>query len=222
MSNPTVSIIVYFKEDRGWLKEAIQSVHNQRYDGKIELLTSDLIEGHEKMNASQNLNALIKLAKGEYIRYLSEDDLLPQYSIHLSVESMKETGADFIHGKAVNFFGYPVIYPEGHISFSGRVENQEPKLKYPTLEEMLKRNPIHGGTVFYKAELLKNNPFDETLDCAEEYDLNMNLLKQGYTIDYCNEFLYFYRRHDKQKSLGRGIDQVERAKKIELIKDRYR
>lgn len=215
--NPTVSIIVYFKEDRGWLKEAIQSVHNQRYDGKIELILSQ-----SDGSASKNLNDGIKRATGQYIRYLSEDDLLPQYSVYLSVLAMQETGADFIHGKAVNFFGYPVIYPEGHISFSGRVDGQEPELKYPTLEKMLKRNPIHGGTVFYKAELLKNNPFDETLDCAEEYDLNMNLLKQGYTIDYCNEFLYFYRRHDKQKSLGRGIDQVERAKKIELIKDRYR
>ena len=213
-----VSIIIYFKEDRGWLNEARQSVRNQRFEGKIEL-----IEAHNpNQNASQNLNDGIRQATGDYIRYLSEDDLLPQYSVYESVNAMIETGADFIHGKAKNFFGYPVIYPEGHISFSGRVHLQEPELKYPTLEDMIKNNHIHGGTVFYKGELLKQNLFDETLDCAEEYDLNMRLLKQGYKIDYCPEFLYFYRRHNKQKSLGHGIDQVERAKKIQAIRDRYK
>jgi teichuronic acid biosynthesis glycosyltransferase TuaG len=220
--NPTVTVIIYYKEDRGWLNEAIQSVMNQRYNGKIQLLTSDLIEGHENMNASENLNSLIKLANGEYIRYLSEDDLLPQYSIHQSIETLLESGADFIHGKAVNFFGYPVIYPEGHISFSGRTEKQEPKLHYPTLTDLLTSNVIHGGTVVYKSKILKEFLFDEGLTCAEEYDLNMKLLKNGFKLDYSNAFLYFYRRHAKQKSLGLGIDQVERAKKINEIKDRYR
>lgn len=222
MPNPVVSIIVYYKEDRGWLHEALTSVHNQRYAGKIQLLTSDSVEGHENMNASENLNALIKKATGKYIRYLSEDDLLPQYSIHQSVERLEETGADFIHGQAINFFGYPVIYPEGHISFSGRVERQTPKIQFPTLEDLLKRNEIHGGTVIYKTEILKNNLFDEGLTCAEEYDLNMRLLKQGYKFDYCNAVLYFYRRHGKQKSLGVNADQVKRAEIVEQIKRRYR
>ena len=70
--NPTVTVIIYFKEDRGWLKEAIQSVKNQRYDGKIELL---LESGG---TASENLNKGIRKATGKYLRYLSEDDLLPQ------------------------------------------------------------------------------------------------------------------------------------------------
>lgn len=216
--NPTVSIIVYYKEDRGWLKDALWSIRNQRYDGKIQLIEAY----NPNQNASQNLNDGIRQAEGAYIRYLSEDDLLPPLSVYHSVNAMKETGADFIHGKAFNFFGYLVLYEDGNISFSGRVEKQEPKLKYPDLSDLLQRNPIHGGTVFYKTELLKNNLFDETLDCAEEYDLNMRLLKQGYTIDYCDNFLYFYRRHERQKSLGKGIDQNERAKKIERIKDRYR
>jgi len=222
MIQPTVSVLIYYKEDRGWLNEAIKSVMNQRYNGKIQLLTSDLIEGHENMNASENLNALIKLANGEYIRYLSEDDLLPQYSIHQSIETLLESGADFIHGKAYNFFGYPVIYPDGCISFSGRVDKQEPKLHYPTLTDLLTSNVIHGGTVVYKSKILKEFLFDEGLTCAEEYDLNMKLLKNGFKLDYSNAFLYFYRRHAKQKSLGQGIDQVERAKKINEIKDRYR
>ncbi len=219
MSQPTVSIIIYYDVDRGWLNEAIRSVRQQKYDGKIELILST-----GNGSASANLNEGIKKAKGEYLRYLSEDDLLPQYSIHCSVLQFKENNADFIHGKAINFFGYPVIYDDGHISFSGRVDKQEPKLRYPTLEDLTERNVIHGGTVMYKTSLLQsfNKPFDEDLTCAEEYDLNMKLLKNGATLDYCNEVLYFYRRHDKQKSLGKGIDQIERAKKIQEIIGRYK
>lgn len=218
MPNPTVSILLYYHKDRGYLNEAKRSIMNQRYNGKIELIE----ESNPDFNASQNLNAGIKRATGKYIRYLSEDDLLPQYSIHQSVERLEETGADFIHGRAINFYGYPVIYPEGHISFSGRTERQVPTLQYPDLESLLKRNCIHGGTVVYKTEWLKQNLFDESLTCAEEYDLNMRLLKNGATLEYCNADLYFYRRHKEQKSLGVNANQTKRAEIVEQIKNRYR
>jgi len=52
--------------------------------------------------------------------------------------------------------------------------------------------------------------------------LNMRALSKGMKLGYCNATLYIYRRHDLQKSLGKGIDQVERAKKINAIKDRFR
>lgn len=215
--NPTVSIVLYYREDRGWLKDAIQSVKNQRYNGKIELIEET------GGTASENLNRGIKRATGKYLRYLSEDDLLPQYSIHQSVLKLEESECDFLHGNAVNFFGYPVIYPEGHISFSGRTDKQVPRILFPDLNDLIKRNEIHGGTVMYRTELLQafEKPFDEGLTCAEEYDLNMKLLKQGATIDFVNAFVYFYRRHKQQKSLGVNADQVKRAEIINGIKKRY-
>lgn len=218
MSSPLVSIVLYYAKDRGWLHEAIKSVENQRYNGKIELIISH----NPEFNASQNLNDGIQRANGKYIRYLSEDDLLPQYSIHQSVERLEETGSDFIHGRAINFFGYPVIYPEGYISFSGRTERQVPTLMFPTVNDLLNKNVIHGGTVVYKTEVLKNNPFDEGLTCAEEYDVNLRILKNGGVLEYCNADLYLYRRHQQQKSLGIGADQVKRAEIVEGIKNRYR
>lgn len=213
---PRVSIIIYYKEDRGWLKDALLSVRNQRYAGKVELLIET------GGTASENLNRGIKKATGKYIRYLSEDDLLPQYSIHQGVLQFEKDNADFLHANAINFFGYPVIYDDGHISFSGRFERQKPVLKYPTLADLLVKNPIHGGTVMYKTELLKENLFDESLTCAEEYDLNMKLLSKGAVLDYCNADLYLYRRHALQKSLGKGVDQTKRRQIIEQIQNRYK
>lgn len=218
MTNPTVSVLIYYSVDRGWLNECIQSVKNQRYNGKIELIISN----NPDFNASQNLNDGIRRATGKYIRYLSEDDLLPQYSIHETVLRFEETDADFIHGNAKNFFGYPVIYPEGHISFSGRVDLQVPKFQYPSLDDMLVNNVIHGGTVTYRTEILKENLFDEGLNSAEEYDVNLKLLKKGFKLDYSNSILYFYRRHAQQKSLGVGANQDERTKVGSKLKNRYR
>jgi len=213
---PTVSIVIYYKEDRGWLKDALASVRNLRYGGKIDLIIKT------GGTAAENLNAGIKDAKGKYLRYLSEDDILPPYSVHQHVLQFEKDGADFIHGNAINFWGHPVLYSDGCIGWSGRHERQVPRLEYPSLSDMLEKNVIHGGTVMYRTEILKENLFDESLTCAEEYELNMRLMKKGFNLDYCRGDLYFYRRHQKQKSMGVDAVQAERKEKIKAIQDKFR
>ena len=199
---PKVSIIIPYKIDRGWLNEAIESVYNQSYRGQIEL-----IEIQTDKSVSFNINEGIRLAKGEFIKYLCEDDYLPYNSIEDSVNAMK--GFDFIHGNAINKF--PTYE---HV--------QKPRLNNPTLKDMITNNVIHGGSLMYRADLFKRiGGFDETLDCAEEYDVNLRALSKGMKLGYCNATLYVYRRHDEQKSLGKGINQIERAKRIQAIKNRY-
>ena len=63
--------------------------------------------------------------------------------------------------------------------------------------------------------------FDESLDCAEEYEFNLRCLKAGMLLGYTPAVLYNYRRHDNQKSIGKSVDQFERKKKIDAIKRRY-
>ena len=75
--NPKVTILLFFKEDRGWLKDAVASVLNQDYEGDIQLLRSDLYtKDHANLNASENLNALLPFIEGKYVKYLCEDDEL--------------------------------------------------------------------------------------------------------------------------------------------------
>lgn len=75
---------------------------------------------------------------------------------------------------------------------------------------------MYRSTVFEKVGF-----FDETLDCAEEYDFNMKCLSKGLKLGYVNSLLYMYRRHDEQKSLGVAVDQNIRALKIQAIQKRY-
>lgn len=201
---PKVSIIIPYHHDRGWLQDAIDSVHNQSYDGKIELLLSE-----SKNPVGYNLNRGIEQASGELIKYLCDDDLLTANSIEDSVNCLLK-GYDFIHGNAINKFPVHEVF-------------QRPRMEQPTLKDMIHNNVIHGGTLMFRASLFdKIGLFDETLTSAEEYDLNMRALSKGMKLGYCNSTLYIYRRHDEQKSLGKGIDQIARAKKIDAIKDRFR
>lgn len=199
---PKVSIIIPYKIDRGWLNEAIESVYNQTYRGQIEL-----IESQSDGSVSHNINEGVKIATGEYIKYLCDDDKLTQNSIEDSIRTIK--GYDFIHGDAINLF--PTYQ---HV--------QKPRVLNPTLKDMLTNNVIHGGTLMYRKDVFDRiGGFDESLICAEEYEFNMRAMSKGLKLNYCPYPLYVYRRHDAQKSLGKGIDQVARALRIQAIKDRF-
>lgn len=198
-----VSVIIPYVEDRGYLDEAINSIYAQNYDGQIEVILSQ-----SKNRVGYNLNEGIKKAKGDFIKYLCDDDLLTVNSIKDSVEAMQDF--DFIHGKAVEFNRY------------NQVKFFIPQTRYPTVKDMLRFNVIHGGTLMYRRDVFERfGLFDETLTTGEEYDFNMMLLSKGAKIGYCDKNLYLYRRHDEQKSLGVKANQKERQEIINEIKRRY-
>jgi len=203
MKYPKVSIIIPFHHDRGWLDQAVQSVHNQTYEGEIELILSE-----SKNSVGYNINRGVEIATGEYIKYLCDDDKLTLNSIEDSVKAIQ--GFDFIHGNAIN-------------KWATSEQFQAPRKSKPTLNDMIENNVIHGGTLMYRKDVFDRvGLFDESLDCAEEYDFNMRCLSKGMKLGYCNSTLYIYKRHDEQKSLGKAVNQIERAKKINAIKDRFR
>lgn len=199
MKLPKVSVIIPYKEDRGFLDIAIKSVKDQSYPN-IELI---ICQGDKSVSA--NINDGIRKATGDYIKYLCEDDWLTPNSIWDSVKAMQ--GVDFIHGVANNVF-------------ESGTSVQHPVHKFPTIDQMLHNNVIHGGTLMYRKEVFQTvGLFNEDLTCAEEYEFNLRCLNHGMILGYTDKILYNYRRHDKQKSLGKGINQKERAKKIQAIRD---
>jgi len=203
MQSPKVSIIIPYSKDRGWLNEAIASVKNQSYSN-IELTLSQ-----SNKTVGYNLNRGIEKSTGDYIKYLCDDDRLTELSIELSLDAID--GYDFIHGNSLVFNEKATgIYV--------------PDIEYPTISQMIERNRIHGGTLMYRRDVFDRvGLFDESLDCAEEYEFNLRCLSKGLKLGYCPTFLYEYRRHETQKSLGNMSEKYQeiRRKKIQLIKDRY-
>ena len=207
-----VGVIIPYKEDRGWLKYAIASIDRQDYEGDIHI-----IECKSKNLVGVNLNQGIEKALElgcDIIRYLCDDDTLTINSISETVRYFEENPQfDFLHSKAYNRW-----------EATRREEIWIPPVSYPTLQQMITVNRLHGGTVAYRAECFKNNRFNEKLWTGEEYEFNMRLLSQGYKIGYLPSVTYIYRRHHKQKSLGNTdpVYQAQRACQIEMIKDIYR
>ncbi len=198
-----VSIIIPYNIDRGYLQEAIDSVHAQTYRNY------ELILSQSENTGAYNIMRGVEKASGDLIKWLGEDDKLLPNCIEQSVKAIE--GYDFIHAKGYNWY----------------TDYKEPyKLTNPdcNLDNMLIQNGINGGTVMYKAELFKRFSFDESLWTAGEYDFHLNLLSNSCNLGYLDKFVYLYRRHPKQKSLGNTSTeyQAKRRKVVEMIRSRYK
>ena len=199
-----VTIIIPYKDDRGYLNKAIESIENQSYKNY------EIIFSQSDNRVGYNLNRGIEVATGDLIRYLCDDDMLTPNSL---LDTVRRFSGDFIHSNAYNFFNH------------GRVYRHVPRVKTPTLNDLKRRNYFHGGTVCYHARVFdKYGLFDESLWTGEEYDFNLKLVHSGAQVGYINSFTYFYRRHELQKSLGNtDIEyQAQRKQAIEEIKERYK
>lgn len=219
MKKHLVGVIIPYNVDRGFLHEAEASLDNQVYDGDLIEVLKIKIKGKNN-NVSQNINAGIRIAKKEgcdFIKYFAEDDLLTENCISDSVKSMIEQDVDFIHGGAINFF-----------DDKRQTEFYWPPFKTITIEGFLKylktrTNPIHGLTQFWRADVFdKIGYFRVDLKCAEEHEFTLRALYNGLKMGYAPHFMGKYRWHDKQKSLGKGVDQAERQRIIKSIHLEYR
>ena len=156
------------------------------------------------------MNRGIDKAKGDYICYLCDDDLLPPDSLKNRLESIK--GHDFIHGRGQQFFE------------NGQIKPWMLTDPNATLESILIQNGIMGGTTLYRRELFEEFRWDESLWTAEEYEFHVKLLYNGMSLGFCDKFVYLYRRWWGQKSLGNTTPeyQQERKNAVEKIKHRYK
>jgi len=176
-----VSIIIPYKEDRGWLKEAVASVPPE-----VELILS---QGDG--NWPQNFNKGLKKATGDLIKFLHEDDMLTSNCIQDSIECFNRMDVDFIHGNA-----YEIYMNEGR-----RLGLYKPSIHIPTFADLLNKNVFHSTTLMYRREIFeKLGGFneDDKMYSFEEFEFNLRALKAGFKVGYVNSPLAYYRRHPNQ------------------------
>lgn len=176
-----VTVIIPYKEDRGWLKDAINSVPEG-----VQLILS---KGDG--NWPKNFNKSLPQATGEFIKFLHEDDMLTPGSIEDSVNGIEEQGVDFIHGNALEIW-------EG----ANRQRLYTPKILKPSFSQLLGLNVFHCPTLMYRRSIFeKLGGLDESAetDGFEELEFNLRCLKNGFKVGYIDATLAIYRRHPKQK-----------------------
>jgi len=215
-----VSIIIPANRDRGFLDLAIQSAMAQDFDDYEIILASDgnpelkkyadrygiRYSQADKKNLSHNQNTAMKIAKGEFIKGLAEDDLL-ELNCLSDLRSSIGTYA-LVYARAINF------------SKNGETTHIPPKTIDAKELWIRKSSFIHGGTTMFRKDLFwEIGGRDESINSSEDYDFYLNLLTHGYEFIYCDSIVYRYRIHGGQKS-NQNIAYRKQVK--EYLHEKYR
>jgi glycosyltransferase involved in cell wall biosynthesis len=206
-----VSILIICHHDRGYLQQAIDSARAQDFKGSFEVVIQKA-----DLTMSQNNNVGTLRCKGEYIKWLHDDDILePSCLTDLWVAK----GADVICANAYNFWQEG----EEYVDEAGDIASRLPS----DINEMIDHYSIHAGTLMYRRQVLIDNPLDESLLTGEEFELNLRLFSLGYRFAYVNKNVTRYRIHNKMKSFSAyGIvdaqRKADRQRVLESIRERYR
>jgi len=194
-----VTVIISYKEDRGWLTEAINSVPKD-----VQLILS---QGED--NWSVDFNKALPLVKGKYVKYLHEDDMLSEGGIEAAIQAIESQGVDFIHGDVIELD-----------QETGKQLYWKPQKAKPTLLDLLRNNTMHSASMMYRREVFeKLGGFDSEINSCEDYEFNLRCLHAGFKVGYCSSILAIYRRHSSQKVRTTRVKEQNTVR--QMIRKRY-
>lgn len=196
-----VSIIVPYVEDRGFLKECIQSIQYQTHPCEI-------IKVQSPRSVACNFNRGLREATGDLVKVVGDDDFLPPDSIENLVNGIGDAPWAVANATDVNNNGrYLSVYKPDTLDFAANIG----------------LNRIHNGGTIYRTEVLREiGGMDESLWTGEEYEMHLRLMSLGYLPKYIDKEVYFYRQWSGGKSRQlRRKDPEKRANEIKRIQALY-
>jgi glycosyltransferase involved in cell wall biosynthesis len=210
---PKITVIISAYKDRGWLDQAILSAKNQTFGNYEIILSSDgnwnlrrYAEYHEigfccsdKYNHSMALNNAVEMASGEWIKECHDDDYLTPNCL---TDLYNSRGGALVYANAYNL-------RDGRESLF----ISDPNV---TLEKLLPLfvGQLHAATFMFRKDAFQSvGGFDINVDCSEEYEFYINLLKHGCTFTYCPTVVSYYRLHHDQLTTIYDAKWRERIKK---------
>lgn len=140
---------------------------------------------------SENTNACISMATGDYIGLFDHDDLLHPYALFEYMKAICAEKADFIYSDEASFTKTPSDAFFLHF---------KPDYAPDTLRS---NNYICHFTVFSR-ELLKKagGGFRKEFDGSQDYDLILRLCEQAERIIHIPRILYYWRSHEGSTALN--------------------
>lgn len=220
-----VSIVIPFY-NCPYIDQAIESALNQTYpnievivvnDGSTEYtekLTPFLkqIVYVEKGNGgtASALNLGILNATGDYIAWLSSDDLYYKDKVSKQLNFMRQKNTP------ISYTNFSLINENNHVfsEFAGKYFMD----KISFLQFLLVSNPINGCTVMMNKKIFSEiGFFNEKLKFTQDYDFWLRAV-QHYEFFYMHEALVKYRIHNQ---MGTQRFHEILIKEFEMIKQRY-
>ena len=222
--NPLVSIVIPVYNGSNYVREAIDSALEQTYDN-IEILvvndgstdnTEKIVKTYgeklryfykENGGVATALNLGIKEAKGEYISWLSHDDMYYPNKIENQISYLKKFKDN---KKIILYSDYYVIDLVSNNSHEYVMHQNldDSGTKTGNLKLLFKAD-LHGCSLLIPKECFeKVGYFDEKLKTTQDYDLWFKFIDQGYLFKYVNKTLISTRRHPMQGTLN-SVDLCE-------------
>ena len=212
-----ISVIIPTYNRPDFLKIAIESVLKQNFEEfeilvgrnggcKVSIPDDHRIYLHEwEDNNLEHINDLIRLANGQFITILHDDDFLSgPYSLKERLDYLLMTGSD-------------VIWTDWENLTSKGIEHK--KSFNPDIERLIKTDYINTGTIMITREAIeKVGLFDISLRYNCDWDFKIRCLMK-LKCDYLPISSYVYRKHGNQESeRAREFDEPERK----ILKQRYK
>lgn len=206
---PRVTIVIPFYNDP-YILHAVESALSQSYGNKEIIVVDDgstqyaeLLRpyfpyihylGKQNGGTASALNHGIRSASGDYIAWLSSDDVFYPGKLTRQIQYMEENHSDISH---TNF---NVMNEASHIT------QQWAGASFTTVKQFyssfLLGNCVNGCTVMMKRDLLNRmGLFDEGLPYTHDLDLWCRTILSGHNFHYLNEPLTVYRWHSGMGTL---------------------
>lgn len=192
---PLVSIIMptYAGDNELHLEQAVKSMLEQDYphielmlvvDGPVPASRSQFLEKlaldqrirllHVEKNSgpAHARNLGIARASGEFVAIMDSDDLAKPDRISHQLDAIQKSGLDVISSDL------EIINEEGDVIGFRTLPTSHGAIKASAPF----RCPLHNGSLFAKARVLKDNPYNIAHRVGEDYELWVRLIRKGYRL----------------------------------------
>lgn len=138
----------------------------------------------KNMGISENTNACIDMATGDYIALFDHDDVLHPSALYENMKAICEHNADFMYTDEATFEGNDVT----------NIITMHYKPDY-AVDNLRSNNYICHFSVFSRALLEKAGRFRHEYDGSQDHDMILRLTENASKVFHIRELLYFWRSH---------------------------
>jgi glycosyltransferase involved in cell wall biosynthesis len=216
--NPKVSIIMATYNRAHYIVETLLSIQNQVFkewecliidDGGTDN-TSEVIKGilesdirfkfftrdkRYKKGLPGCRNYGLDLAKGDYIIFFDDDDIVHPQNLSISLNCLETSKKDFCHyGKSPFVNVTPALDNE-------QVVSEVKTVAIKDIQDIVKQKiGLASCTVLWNRRCFVDNKFNEDLLYAEEWECYIRLITNGFSGIMIDNILYYNRKHSNSNT----------------------
>lgn len=204
MKNQKVSIIIPSYNSAAYIQETIDSVLGQTHNN-LEIIVVDDASTDNTLEVLQKYAEQIKIlalphnqfvskarmagaaeATGEYLLFLDSDDRIHRDYLKLAVEVMQQNPQISVVYSRAKYFGS---------------KNREWKLPAFQVQDFLLTNSVFMPALIRKAAYDKTGGFDQSLSMFEDWELFIQILRNGGQFYKIDQVLFYYRKRKDASSI---------------------